>query len=139
MIDEQAVSLTLDDGVVLDGRLAVPTRATIGLAVALALVSLVVVGLLPAWKIAQQQLIEAIKDGGQTVSRALDRTLLRRVMVAAQVAGSCLLLIVAGMMIRTVQRAIDSSATFDYQRAAALSMPLGRYGIKDDAARSSPR
>jgi alpha/beta superfamily hydrolase len=33
MIDEQAVSLTLDDGVVLDGRLALPARATIGVAV----------------------------------------------------------------------------------------------------------
>jgi predicted permease len=109
---------------------------TILLAIALAALSLVVVGLLPAWKVAQQHLIDAIRDGGQNVSRALDRTLLRRVMVASQVAGSCLLLIVAGMMIRSVQRAIDSSANFDYQRAAVLSMPLGRYGMKTDAARA---
>ena len=109
---------------------------TVGLAIALALLALVVVGLLPAWKIAQQQLIDAIKDGGQHVSRALDRTLMRRIMVASQVAGSCLLLIVAGMMMRTVQRAVDASAGFDYERAAVLSMPLARYGIKDDAARS---
>ncbi|HEX6163550.1 MAG TPA: ABC transporter permease [Vicinamibacterales bacterium] len=109
---------------------------TVMLAVALGLLSLVVVGVLPAWKVAQQQLIEAIKDGGQHVSRALDRTLMRRVMVAAQVAGSCLLLIVAGMMIRTVQRAIASSEGFDYQRAAVLSMPLGRYGLKTEAARN---
>jgi predicted permease len=109
--------------------------STVALAVALGLLTLVVVGLLPAWKIAQQHLIDAIKDGGQNVSRALDRTPMRRVMVAAQVAGSCLLLIVAGMMIRSVQRAIESSANFDYQRAAVLSMPLGRYGITADAAR----
>jgi predicted permease len=109
--------------------------STVALAVALGLLTLVVVGLLPAWKIAQQHLIDAIKDGGQNVSRTLDRTLMRRVMVAAQVAGSCLLLIVAGMMIRSVQRAIESSADFDYQRAAVLSMPLGRYGITADAAR----
>jgi hypothetical protein len=37
--------------------------------------------LLPAWKIAQQHLIDAVKDGGQNVSRTLDRTLMRRVMV----------------------------------------------------------
>jgi predicted permease len=109
---------------------------TVMLAVALGLLTLVVVGVLPAWKIAQQHLIDAIKDGGQNVSRMLDRTLMRRVMVASQVAGSCLLLIVAGMMIRTVQRAIESSAAFDYQRAAVLSMPLGRYGVTGDAARS---
>ena len=109
---------------------------TVLVAVPLALVSLVVVGLLPAWKIAQQQLIDALKDGGQNVSRTLDRTLLRRVMVAAQVAGSCLLLIVAGMMVRSVQRAVTSSAGFDYQCAAVLSMPLGRYGMPVEARRA---
>ena len=109
---------------------------TVALAVGLALLSLVVVGLLPAWKIAGQHLIDAIKDGGEHVSRALDRALLRRVMVASQVAGSCLLLSVAAMMIRSVQRAIESSADFDYRRAAVLSMPLDRYGMAGDAARS---
>ncbi len=109
---------------------------TVAVAVTLGALCLGVVGLLPAWKVAQQHLIEAIKDGGQNVSRTLDRALMRRVMVAAQVAGSCLLLIVAGMMIRSVQRALESSMGFDYQRAAVLSMPLGRYGITGDAARS---
>ena len=94
------------------------------------------VGVLPAWKVAQQHLIDAIKDGGQHVSRMLDRALMRRVMVAAQVAGSCLLLVVAGMMVRSVQRAMQSSLGFDYQHAAVLSMPLDRHGITVDAARS---
>lgn len=98
-------------------------------------VSLAVVGLLPAWKVAQQQLVNAIKDGGQNVSITLDRTRLRRVMVAAQVAGSCLLLVVAGMTIRSVQRALDASAGFDWKRAAVLSMPLERQGMTADAAR----
>jgi len=109
---------------------------TVMVALVLALLSLVVVGLLPAWKIAQQHLIDAVKDGGQNVSRMLDRTMMRRVMVVSQVAGSCLLLIVAGMMVRSVQRAVASSAGFDYQRAAVLSMPLGRYGMPVDARRS---
>ena len=104
-------------------------------AVALGALSLAVVGLLPAWKVAQQHLIDAIKDGGQNVSRALDRTLMRRVMVAAQVAGSCLLLSIAGMTIRSVQRALETSAGFDYERAAVLSMPLDRHGHQGDAAR----
>lgn len=108
----------------------------IAIAVALGALSLLVVGLLPAWKVAQHHLIDAIKDGGQHVSRALDRTLMRRVMVVAQVAGSCMILIVAGMMVRSVQRAMQSSLGFDYQRAAVLSMPLGRYGLTGEAARS---
>ena len=68
--------------------------------------ALMVVGLLPAWKVAQQHLIDAIKDGGQQVSQTLDRAMLRRVMIGAQVAGSCVLLIVAGMMVRSVQRVV---------------------------------
>jgi predicted permease len=108
---------------------------TVVVAVTLGALSLAAVGLLPAWKVAQQHLIDAVKDGGQNVSRTLDRTLLRRAMVAAQVAGSCLLLIIAGMMIRSVQRALDTSTSFDYERAAVLSMPLDRYGITGDAAR----
>ena len=108
----------------------------IAVAVALAGLSLLVVGVLPAWRVTRQHLIDAIKDGGQHVSRTLDRALTRRVLVAAQVAGSCLLLIVAGMMIRSVQRAMESSLGFDYERAAVLSMPLDRYGVTGDAARS---
>jgi predicted permease len=108
---------------------------TLAVAVALGVVSLVVVGLVPAWKVSQEHLIDAIKDGGQHMSRTLDRALVRRVMVAAQVAGSCLLLIIAGMMIRTVQRALETSTGFDYAHAAVVSIPLERQGITGDAAR----
>ncbi len=107
----------------------------IGLAIALAALALLVVGVLPAWKVAQQHLIDAIRDGGQHVSRVLDRAFVRRAMVTAQVAGSCLLLIVAGMMTRSVQRVLQSDLGFDYESAAVLEMPLGRYGITGDDAR----
>ena len=109
---------------------------TIVVALVMAALALAVVGLLPAWKVAQQHLIDAIKDGGQHVSRILDRALMRRLMVGAQVAGSCLLLIIAGMMVRSVQRVVANDIGFDYERAAVLAVPLGRYGMADAAARS---
>ena len=112
-----------------------PDRLTALASVALAGASLVVIGVLPAWKVAQQDLTAAIKDGGHNVSRALDRAFMRRVMVAAQVAGSCLLLVVAGMMVRGIQRVAASDLGFEYERAAVLAMPLARYGISRDAAR----
>lgn len=108
---------------------------TVGAAAALGALSLIVVGLVPAWKVAQQHLMDAVKDGGQNVSRALDRTRLRRFMVSAQVAGSCLLLIVAGMTVRSVQQALENSTGFDYERAAVLAIPLDRYGMNAEAAR----
>ena len=109
---------------------------TMAVALLMAALALTVVGVLPAWKVAQQHLIDAIKDGGQHVSRVLDRALVRRLMVGLQVAGSCLLLIIAGMMVRSVQRVVANDVGFDYERAAVLAVPLGRYGIVDEAARS---
>ena len=49
----------------------------------------------------------AIKDGGQQVSMSLDKARLRRVMMAAQVCGSCLILVLAAMMTRTLQRVLS--------------------------------
>ena len=109
---------------------------TMAVAMAMASLALIVVGLLPAWKVAQQHLIDGLKDGGQHVSRTLDRALVRRVMMTAQVAGSCLLLIVAGMMARSLQRVLLSDLGFDYQKAAVLEMPLGRYGFNAEQART---
>jgi hypothetical protein len=104
--------------------------------VAFGTVGLIVAGLLPAWKVAQQHLIQAVKDGGHQLSQSLDRALMRRVLVSAQVAGSCVLLIVAGMMVRSVQRITSGNVGFDYENAAVLSAPLARNGVSGDAAQS---
>ena len=109
---------------------------TLGVALGLAGVALAVIGLLPAWKVAQHHLIDAIKDGGQQVSQTLDRAMVRRVMIGAQVAGACVLLIVAGMMVRSVQRVVGTHPGFDYERAAVLSVPLDRYGMAGETARA---
>jgi predicted permease len=109
---------------------------TIALAMAFGAVGLIVAGLLPAWKVAQQQLIQTVKDGGQQLTQALDRAVLRRVLVAAQVAGSCVLLIIAGMMVRSVQRIVLGNVGFDYEHAAVLSAPLARNGITGDPAQA---
>jgi predicted permease len=102
-------------------------------ALLLSSVALLVVAVLPAWKVAQQALTDAIKDGGHGVSRVLDRAFVRRLMLAAQVAGSCLLLVVAGLMVRGIQRVVRADVGFDYAQAAVLSMPLGRYGISGES------
>lgn len=111
-----------------------PDWRTATISLLLAALALVVVAVLPAWKVAQQALIDAIKDGGHGVSRVLDRALMRRVLLAAQVAGSCLLLVVAGLMVRGIQRIVRADVGFEYAQAAVLSMPLGRFGISGDAA-----
>ncbi len=107
---------------------------SIVISAAFAVLALMIVGVLPAWKVAQQELVAAIKDGGQQVSLRLDRTRVRRLMVVTQVAGSCLLLAIAGMLTRSLQRVLAGDLGFEYESAAVLEMPLGRYGISGEAA-----
>ncbi len=103
---------------------------------ALTALALAVVGALPAWKVAQQDLAAAIKDGGQQVSMRLDRARVSRLMLAAQVGGSCVILIVSAMMARSLQRMLSSDLGFEYEQSAVLQTALARYGIEGEAARS---
>ncbi len=61
----------------------------------------------------RQELIAAIKDGGQQVSISLDKARLRRFLMGAQVCGSCLILVIAAMMTRTLQRVLSSDLGFE--------------------------
>ncbi len=106
-----------------------PDWTTAVVAIALSVVALLVVGAVPAWKVARTELIAAIKDGGHQVSVTLDRTRLRRFMMAAQVCGSCLILVLAAMMSRTLQRVLSNDLGFDYEQAAVLEPGLGRHGF----------
>ena len=105
---------------------------SLGLCVA----ALALAGALPAWKVSQQELTAAIKDGGQQVSIRLDRARVRRIFLAAQVAGSCLLLAVSVMMARSLQRVLTSDVGFEFEQSAVLDAGLARLGIEDDAART---
>lgn len=101
---------------------------------ALSVVTLVVIGAVPAWKVARPELIAAIKDGGQQMSINLDKARLRRFMMAAQVSGSCLILVLSAMMTRTLQRVLSSDLGFEYEQAAVLQPGLGRYGYQSEQA-----
>jgi hypothetical protein len=50
-------------------------------------------------------------------------------MMAAQVCGSCLILVLAAMMTRTLQRVLSDDLGFEYQQAAVLAPGLGRHGF----------
>jgi predicted permease len=113
-----------------------PDRTAIGLALVLAVLALAVVAALPAWKVAKQDLTDAIKDGGQQVSMRLDRARVRSLMLAAQVGGSCLILIVSAMMVRSLQNALTADPGFTYEQSAILQAGLAQAGLKGDAARS---
>lgn len=111
-----------------------PDWRTIAVSLTLSVITLLVIGAMPAWKVARQELMAAIKDGGQQVSISLDKARLRRVMMAAQVCGSCLILVLAAMMTRTLQRLLSSDLGFKYEQAAVLEAGLHRYGFDSPGA-----
>jgi predicted permease len=94
------------------------------------------VGLVPAWMVIRRDLIAAMKDGGHQTSQGLARAPLRSVLVGLQVAGCSVLLIVAGLSVRGVQRLLTADRGFEFEQVAVLDPALARYGVKDESARA---
>jgi predicted permease len=70
-------------------------------------------GLVPALRASRAQVTALLHDGGHGGSAGAGRQRLRNGMVVAQVAGSLVLLIVAGLSVRTTQRAQVMDLGFD--------------------------
>ena len=75
----------------------------LGFALLLSLLVSLFLGLIPALKYVHPQLAEALRGAGRTATVSRERHGARNVLVAAQVAMALLLLVTAGLMIRTVQ------------------------------------
>jgi predicted permease len=58
----------------------------------------------------------------------------RAIFLAAQVAASCLLLMLSGLLARSLQRLVAMDPGFDYERAVVLDPGLGAHGYKGAAA-----
>jgi predicted permease len=87
---------------------------TMAAAVVATILTTALVGLLPAWNIGKRDLATAMRDGGQQTSASLTRMRQRQVLLAAQVAGGCLLIVVAGLLLRSLQQVLVSPG-FDYE------------------------
>jgi macrolide transport system ATP-binding/permease protein len=66
----------------------------------LALATGLVVGVVPAWRASNGRMLQVMRDGGRTVTPS--RSWLRNGLVVAQVGGSLMLLIIAGLMTRSL-------------------------------------
>jgi predicted permease len=71
------------------------------------------VGALPAWRASRAQVADLLHDGGRAASAGAGRQRTTGALVIAQIAGSALLLIVAGVFVRTLQQAQRIDLGFD--------------------------
>lgn len=105
-----------------DGRVLAFTSA-------IALVTGVLFGLAPALHATGRSLAGAIKDGAAGSGRSKSR--LRGTLVVGQMAISLVLLVAAGLVLRTVDGLRTATAGFDAQRVLVVPLDLGTRGYDD--------
>jgi predicted permease len=90
-------------------------------AAAVGLIAAIVFGLAPAL---------------QLTARRRSGTRARQFLVMAQIAASCVLLIVAGLLVRALQFAVSSDPGYDYQHVLVVDPDLAAHGYSASAAKN---
>jgi predicted permease len=96
--------------------------------VGITLVTGIVFGLVPAVGISRENLEEAVKDGGRA-GRSRAHSRLRNILVVAQVALALVLVISAGLLVRTFHQMLTADSGFNASRVLTfqLSLPNSKY------------
>ena len=108
-----------------------------------AVASGVLFGLLPALRVAALSLREGLQDGGRGSSGGKRHAWVRDGLVVSELAFACILLVGAGLLIRSFLRVLDVNPGFRPERAAALridpsfriSTPAQQNSFIDDVLR----
>ena len=82
-------------------------------AFAAALLSGILIGLWPAWRSSHADVHSLLQEGGRSDTAGVGRQRFRNFLVAAQVAGSLILLVIAGLLVRSLQHAASIHLGFD--------------------------
>jgi predicted permease len=91
-------------------------------------------GLAPAWQVSKSDLNEGLKESGRGGSDAPRRQRMRALLVISEVALSLVLLIGAGLMIRSFGRllAVDPGFKTDHVLTAFVSLPVSKYSKHEE-------
>ncbi len=105
----------------------------LGFTFLVSIVSGLIFGLLPAWHLASQDVNESLKEGGRSPGGIRRR--LRLSLVVSEIALASLLLVAAGLTLRSFQTVLQADPGFkqDGILTAYISLPSARY--PDDARR----
>jgi predicted permease len=103
----------------------------LGFTFALSLLTGIVFGLVPAWRATKVDLTPALKDSARS-SSAASRSLLSRSLVVMQVALSLLLLVGAGLFLRTLLNLQRVDPGFNTRNLMLFGVEPGLIGYKDE-------
>jgi putative ABC transport system permease protein len=97
-------------------------------ATAAALVASVLMGLVPALRASRTQVAPLLHDGGYGRSASSTRQRLRGLLVVGQVAGSLVLLVVAGLFVRSLHRSQSVDLGFDPEHILTVRLDPRQIG-----------
>ncbi|HXE31563.1 MAG TPA: ABC transporter permease [Terriglobales bacterium] len=119
------------------GSLALPllgtlrmSPATLGWTVLIAVLAALLFGIAPGLRLAGANLQQALKDSGHGASAGRRQEAVRSVLVVAEVALACVLLVGAGLLLRSFLNVLDTDLGFQPDRAASIKL------LYDDTAPS---
>jgi len=95
----------------------------------LSLITGIVFGLLPSWQTTKLELVSALKDAYGSTGGRLSRFGIRNSLVVAQVAVSALLLVFAGLFMRSLGNASSIDPGFDIRQGVVATFELREQGF----------
>ena len=105
------------------GEIGLDVRV-LGFNFALSLLTGVAFGLAPAWQASRANANEALKEGGRSHSSGVRHCFLRQALVAAEITVSIVLLIGAGLMVKSFARLREVKLGFNPERTLTLDLSL---------------
>ncbi len=104
----------------------------LGFTLAMALVTGIVFGLAPALQARSAAVHDALKDATRGSTEGRQRSWARQALVVSEIAFACVLLVGAGLLIRSLIRVLDVDMGFDPARAGAIRIdPDRRYTTRE--------
>ncbi|MGA2535743.1 MAG: ABC transporter permease [Terracidiphilus sp.] len=109
------------------GAIALPLLSTLhidgaalGWTVLIAVFAAVFFGLLPGLRMASGNLQDSLKDSGAGAGQSRKHERIRAILVVSEVALACVLLVGAGLLLRSFMKVLDVDLGFQPERAAAV-------------------
>ena len=111
------------------GSIALPLLSSIRIDAAalawtllVAFAAAIMFGMIPALRISRGNLQESLKDSGHGTSDGKRQQALRSVLIVSEIALACVLLVSAGLLLRSFVRILDVDLGFEPSRAASISV-----------------
>jgi predicted permease len=122
------------------GSLALPLFTTLhidgqalGWTVLIAVFTAMLFGLIPGLRMASGNLQEALKDSGAGAGLGRKHERVRAVLVISEVALACMLLVSAGLLMRSFLKVLDVDLGFQPDRAASINIEYDNNAPNDEA------